>query len=86
MAVRTVGGIDSSKWTVGQPCFLKQSASDISFPPHVLVYTAWSTQPRTLGMIFAVDISSILSPATECVEVKCTHRMLTEGVANSRSP
>jgi len=56
--VRTIGGIDSSKWTVGQPCFLNQNTQDNAPTSHVLVYTAWSTQPRKLGMIYCYQRSA----------------------------
>lgn len=50
--VLTVPNIDSSKWTVGQPCFLHMGATT-----RVLVFTAWNTMPRRFGMIYCYQVA-----------------------------
>ena len=61
MRVCTVSDIDSTKWTVGQPCFLRRSTTeddDSSNNMDVLVYTAWNTRPRKLGMIYCYQVTT----------------------------
>jgi len=60
MRVRTVSGIDSTKWTVGQPCFLRSTVEYGSKDIDVLVYTAWNTLPRKLGMIYCYQVTGML--------------------------
>ena len=74
--ISTVGGIDDTMWTVGQPVFLPHvkggtgtgMATDI--PSYRLAYTAWKNGPKKLGMIycyqressiFVVDLSNLLN-------------------------
>ena len=60
MRVRTISDIDSTKWTVGQPCFLRSTVEDGSKDIDVLVYTAWNTLPRKLGMIYCYQVTGML--------------------------
>lgn len=88
-----VPGIDSSKYTVGQPTFSPISSSLI------LAYTAWPTSPRKLGMIycyqrpsfiFTVDLTKLVqfteppTPSNQASQV--THINQTPHVYVSRSP
>ena len=61
MRVSTVSGIDAARWTVGQPCFLRSVVDGYSGEDDegsdVLVYTAWDTLPRKLGMIYCYQAS-----------------------------
>lgn len=73
--ISTVGGIDDTMWTVGQPVFLPDIESDTGktgkSPSYRLAYTAWKNGPKKLGMIycyqressiFVVDLSNLLAP------------------------
>jgi acylaminoacyl-peptidase len=65
--VKTVSGIDSKCFSVGQPVFLPSASESLK-----LAYTAWSIQYRKLGMIycyhrpcsvFVVDVTDLFKSA-----------------------
>lgn len=82
--VTEIKGIDYESWTVGQPIFVPHPLSG----KFSLAFTAWSNQPRKLGMIycyqrksqvFLLQLDETLTPLSGPVNI-------SEGLALSRSP
>jgi hypothetical protein len=100
--VSTVPGIDDNAYSVGQPVWRPFPADSSPSARYELAYTAWSVQPRRLGMIycfqrpcsiFKCDLTDHLQkkPAESALlraleDDEVEHVPLTAGASLARSP
>lgn len=90
-SVVALPNVDINQWTIGQPQFIP--LRDTAPGKYQIVYTAWNTLPRRLGMIycyqrpcsiFFADITDILQ--SQLKDVVVTHTLLSAGIRLARSP
>jgi len=90
--VHKVSDVDNSAWTVGQPSLIQSGER------YLLAYTAFSHDPRKLGLyacyqrpatVFVTDLTALLVPASptagSTTPVVLRHEVLSRGLKTARS-